>query len=155
VNGHHLVMLGVNHVRLADYQQAIDLLTQGVAIQRDTGDRQREANALGNLAICHFFLGDYRKAIDLYTQVLAIHRDVGDRLVGATALTNLGLCHVRLGDYQQAIDLLAQGLVLQRDISDRRERRTPAGHWKMLAVTGKRREPGCPSPPLRLIHRSR
>ena len=115
----HLDNLGLCHWHLGDYRQAIDLLTQALAIAREVGDRWSEGAVLGNLARCHWRLGDYRQAIDLYTQALAIARETGDRHGEGAVLGNLGLCHVSLGDYRQAIDLLTQALAIARDIGDR------------------------------------
>ena len=69
---HHLCDMGLCHYRLGEYRQAADLLTQAVAMARDTGDRQLERAALGNLGNCHNCLGYYQKAIDLQTSALAI-----------------------------------------------------------------------------------
>ena len=45
---------------LGEYEQAIDLHTQALAIARDIGDRQGEGAELGNLGLCHYDLGEYR-----------------------------------------------------------------------------------------------
>ena len=120
LNAAHLANLGTCYFRLGDYRVAIDVLTQALALHRDTGNRQGEGIALGNLGLCHFHLGDYRQAIDLHTQALALHRDTGNRQGEGIALDNLGNCHSHLGDYRQAIDLHTQALALHRDIADRR-----------------------------------
>jgi tetratricopeptide (TPR) repeat protein len=115
----HLGDLGSCRFRLGDYRQAIDLHTQALAIDRDTGDRRGEGIDLGNLGICHHCLGDYRQAIDLYTQALAIACDTRNRQGESASLDNLGICHHDLGDYRQAIDLHTQALAIARDIGDR------------------------------------
>jgi hypothetical protein len=53
LNAEHLVNLGLCHLSLGDYRQAIDLFTQALAIARDIGDRQGEAATLINLGLCH------------------------------------------------------------------------------------------------------
>jgi tetratricopeptide (TPR) repeat protein len=120
LNAFLLGNLGICHDSLGEYQQAIDLFTQALAIDRDTGDRQGEGTNLGNLGTCHYRLGDYRQAIDLFTQALAIHRDTGYRQGEGTDLGNLGFCHYGLGDYRQAIDLSTQALAIARETGDRR-----------------------------------
>jgi tetratricopeptide (TPR) repeat protein len=119
LNVEHLTSLGLCHLSLGDYRQAIGLFTQALAIARDLGNREGEGIQLGNLGTCHMSLGDYWQAIDLLTQALAIARDLGDREGEGTQLGNLGLCHQRLGDYQQAIDLHTQALAIARDIGNR------------------------------------
>jgi tetratricopeptide (TPR) repeat protein len=119
LNAAHLLNLGGCHYSLGNYQQAIDLHSQSLAIYRDIGDRFGEGRQLSNLGACHFDLGDYRQAIDLLTEALAIARDTGDREGEATALGNLGLSYHCLGDYRQAIDLHTQALTIDRDIGYR------------------------------------
>jgi tetratricopeptide (TPR) repeat protein len=119
LNVTHLSSLGVCYSSLGEYRRAIDLHTQALAIDRDTGDRQGEAAGLGNLGNCYSSLGEYRRAIDLHTQALAIDRDIGDRQGEGADLGNLGNCHYRLGEYRRAIDLHTQALAIARDTGDR------------------------------------
>ena len=119
LNATHLSNLGTCHRSLGEYERAIDLHTQALAIARDTGNRQNECAALGNLGLCHSRRGEYERAIDLYTQSLAIARDTGDRQNEGAALGNLGTCRSNLGEYERAIDLHAQALAIARDIGNR------------------------------------
>jgi tetratricopeptide (TPR) repeat protein len=119
LNAFHLNNLGLCQYNLGDYRQAIDLHTQALAIDRDTGNRQGEAVALSNLGLCHESLGDYRQAIDLLTRVQAIDRDTGNRQGEPAVLHNLASCRYHMGDYRQAIDLLTRALAIDRDAGDR------------------------------------
>ena len=116
---YHLCDMGLCHYRLGEYRQAVDLLTQAVAIARDTGDRQLERTALGNLGNCHNCLGYYQKAIDLQTSALAIARAVGNPRAEGVALECLGSCRSNQGEYRQAIDLLTQAITIACGIGDR------------------------------------
>jgi tetratricopeptide (TPR) repeat protein len=118
VSATHLKSFGNCHFSLGDYQQAIDLYGQALAIARDTSNRRIEGDALANLGNCHTELGDYRQAIDLYGQALAIARDTSNRRIEGDALTGLANCHFSLGDYRQAIDLHTQVLAIARDTSN-------------------------------------
>ena len=119
LNASHLGNLALSYQSLGEYRQAIDLLTQALAIAREIGDRRGEGVRLGNLGLCHHYLGEYRQAIDLHTQALAIAREIGDRGGEGDALGNLGVCHQHLGEYRQAIDLLTQALAIVREIGYR------------------------------------
>jgi tetratricopeptide (TPR) repeat protein len=119
LNGRHLVRLGIVYSRLGDYQQAIDLHTQVLAMTQQGSDREHEIGQLGNLGFCYASLGDYRKAIDLHTQALAIARDTGDRHGESFSLGALAQCLASLGDYWQAIDLHAQALAIAQETGDR------------------------------------
>ncbi|MGJ3251911.1 MAG: tetratricopeptide repeat protein [Elainellaceae cyanobacterium] len=126
--GNALGNLGIAYRNLGDYQQAIDLYEQYLAIAREIGDRRGEGNALGNLGLAYWSLGDYPQAIDLYEQQLVIAREIGDRRGEGNALGNLGITYDNLGDYQQAIDLYEQQLVIAREIGDRSGEGTALGN---------------------------
>ena len=128
LNATHLGNLGNCHSSLGEYERAIDLHAQALAIARDIGDRQGEGIQLGNLGNCHSSLGEYERAIDLHTQALAIARDIGDRQGEGAALGNLGNCRSSLGEYEQAIDLHTQALAIARDIGDRQGEGTELGN---------------------------
>jgi tetratricopeptide (TPR) repeat protein len=115
LNASHLGNLGLCHLNLGEYRQAIDLHTQSLAIARETGDRRTEGILLGRLGLCHDRLGEYQQANDLHAQALAIARKTGDRRGEGIALGSLGNCHYSLGDYRQAIDLHLQALSIARE----------------------------------------
>ena len=119
LNAVHLSSLGTCHLSLGEYERAIELHTQALAIARDIGNRQNEGAALGNLGHYRSSLGEYERAIDLYTQALAIFRDIGDRQGEGAALGNLGHCRSSLGEYERAIELHTQALAIFRDTGDR------------------------------------
>jgi tetratricopeptide (TPR) repeat protein len=119
LNSAHLTNLGMCYTTLGDYRRAIDLHTQALTIDRDTGNREGGAADLNNLGTCHTLLGDHRQAVGLFTEALGIGRDIGDRNGESINLNNLGFCLIRVGDYRQAIDLLTQALAIARDTGDR------------------------------------
>ena len=70
--------LGLCHASLGDYRQAIDLLTQALAIARDIGDRYGEANALDYLGRVWLASGDARRAATLLEQAVSVADITGD-----------------------------------------------------------------------------
>ena len=118
--GNALGNLGVAYSNLGQYQEAIALYEQYLAIAREIGDRRGEGNALGNLGIAYRNLGQYQEAIDLHEQALVISREIGDRRGEGSTLGNLGNAYADLGQYQEAIDLYQQQLVITREIGNRR-----------------------------------
>jgi len=79
------------------------VLETAVRAARQFGDRQGEANALGNVSNAYHELGDYRRAIKFLGQYLAIARELGDRQGEGTALFNGALALVKLGKQAEAI----------------------------------------------------
>ena len=122
-------------------RQRIGWLEAAVAGCRQTGDRQGEGNALGNLGNAWDDLGESRKAIELYEQVLAMAREIGDRRGEGTALGNLGIAWAALGEPRKAIGLYEQLLAIAREIGDRRGEGNALGNlgiaWANLGETRK------------------
>jgi tetratricopeptide (TPR) repeat protein len=111
--------LGNSYRALGQTARAIELFEQVLAIARETGNRQGEGAALGNLASCYGELGQTARAIDLFEQALAIDRETGDREGEATDLGNLGNRYAELGQITRAIELYEQALAIARETGDR------------------------------------
>jgi len=127
--------LGATYYLLGQYQEAIALHQEALAIQREIGDspeerlRQRSGKAasLVGLGNAYQALGQYQEAIALHQEALAIQREIGDspeerlrqRSGEATSLGNLGGAYRLLGQYQEAIVLQQQSLAITREIGDR------------------------------------
>jgi len=111
--------LGEASKQQSQYQQAIDVYQQSLEIQRQIGDRNGEANSLGNLGAAYSSLGEYERAIEFYQQSLEIQRQIGDRKGEANSLGNLGAAYGSLGEYERAVEFYQQSLEITRQIGDR------------------------------------
>jgi tetratricopeptide (TPR) repeat protein len=118
--------LGLLYDSLGEYQQALNAHQQSLEIQREIGDRHREASSLMNLGNVYNSLGQYQEALNFYQQSLAIKREIGvaegtrsDRNGEATSLMNLGNAYNSLGQYQEALNFYQQSLEIQREIGNR------------------------------------
>ena len=91
---------------------------------REIGDRQGEANALGNLGLAWAASGEphdrgkLMKALELYGHQLTIARHIGDRRGEGNALWNSALAHDQLGEHEKAISNARAALVICRQIED-------------------------------------
>ncbi|UNU22112.1 CHAT domain-containing protein [Microcoleus vaginatus PCC 9802] len=88
-------------------------------MSREIGNRQGEANSLGNLGNAFDSLGQFDRAIAFHEQSLEIKREIGDRQGEANSLGNLGSAYISLGQYQKAIAFHEQSLEISREIGDR------------------------------------
>ncbi|MBM0743385.1 tetratricopeptide repeat protein [Phormidium sp. CLA17] len=111
--------LGNAYKSLGQYPQAIAFHRQSLAITREIGDRNSEANSLISLGNAYESLGQYPQAIDFYQQSLTITREIGACHGEAASLGNLGIAYKSLGQYPQAIDFYQKSLVIKRKIGDR------------------------------------
>ena len=110
--------VGLVHVKLANYPQAIAAFQKSFTLAQGVEDRRGEGNALGNLGLTYSELGEYQRAINTLQQQLAIVQEIGDRSGEGNALGNLGNAYDRLGEYQRAIDFHQKHLAIKREIGD-------------------------------------
>jgi tetratricopeptide (TPR) repeat protein len=101
---------------LGQYERAIDLHQQSLAIQRELGNRQGEAASLRNLGNAYKSLGQYERAIDFYRQSLAITEQIGTRLEIAIGLFNLGYALAKTDDRWSARDAFTRARALYADM---------------------------------------
>ena len=111
--------LGECYRVLGEFTQAIDLFEQALAIDREIGDRNREATALGSLATCYGELGQFTQAIEIFEQALAIDQEAGNRRGEVVGLGSLGNCYGFLGQTRRAIGLYEQALAIAQELGDR------------------------------------
>ena len=90
-----------------------------MAVLKQIGDRNSEANVLGNLGLVYINLGQYQRAIDFLQPALAILKNIGDRNGEGTTFSNLGLAYRSLGQYQKAADFYQQSLKIAQQIGNR------------------------------------
>lgn len=102
-----------------DHRQAVEYLTQGLAVKRAQGDKPGIAALLGNLGNTVMELGDLKQARELQQECLDLQRELGDKWRVATALNNLGVVTGRQGDYPQAQQFYAEGLRRLRELEDK------------------------------------
>ena len=110
---------GIQQYNISQFREALQSGEQALTIYREIGNRQGEANSLGNLGLAYYSLGQYQKAIDFHQQQLEMAREIGDRLEEANSLGNLGIVYYALGQYQKAIEFHEQSLEIERKIGNR------------------------------------
>jgi tetratricopeptide (TPR) repeat protein len=89
-----------------NYQEATDYYEQALALFRELGDRQGEANSLMGLGMVARSQGNYKEAIDYYEQALDIMREIDDTAGIASISWNLGLLYEAQGDMERAVPLM-------------------------------------------------
>jgi DNA-binding SARP family transcriptional activator len=99
---------------------AIDYFEQAMAIHRETGDRQGQAQAANNLAFHYRLLGRHEDAAATLLDALDLKRQVGHRYGESIALCNLGEAYLELGRYDDAIARSREALAVIREIGSAR-----------------------------------
>ncbi|MEO0538901.1 MAG: CHAT domain-containing tetratricopeptide repeat protein [Cyanobacteria bacterium P01_A01_bin.123] len=112
--------LGILYTDLHDYEQAIKLQNEQLAIARQINSPEAEASALLSLGIVQQLLGNYRQAINHFQDSLSIAQAIDDVSKEFHSLNNLGVVYVALGQYEQALTLYEQALAISQRTGDHR-----------------------------------
>lgn len=94
------------------YDRATEFQENSLALCREAGDQEGEANALNNLALIARASGDVSEARRLFTESLEIVRSLGDERKQAARLSNLGLLENEEGDYEKSREQLEAARVI-------------------------------------------
>jgi len=101
-----------------NYERAVALAEQSLALYREMDDAQGTARALNTLGIVAIDRADYARATDLYEQSLALSRAHGRTRDVAVALCNLGNVALRQSDYGRARAFHEEGVALFRHVGE-------------------------------------
>ncbi len=103
-----------------DYDAALGLFQESLAISRDLGDRQRIADSLDFIGHLIRDRGDYAGAKALHEEGLALSRELGSDGGVADALYGLGRIAASQGHYAEALNLFQGALDLRQKIANKR-----------------------------------
>lgn len=115
-----LNVLGAIAWELGDREAAGRAHVEGLAIQRQLGNRFGIASSLNNLGNLKLARNDFAAAEALYEESLALRRELGDRKGESATLSNLGVTASERGDTARAKVLLAESLRIDRALGARR-----------------------------------
>lgn len=112
--GEMLNRLGCAYYLLRLYRPSVEFYNRYLKIAREIGDREAEADALGNLGNVYDVLGWYDLAVKSHERAL----EIGNKQGEAASLGNLGNAYHSLGQYQQAIKFHQQALEIAQQTGD-------------------------------------
>ncbi len=112
--------LGALATRQADYRNAIESLTQSIALWENLRDAHRMGFALHWMAWAHTALGEFSQAHRLHEQAIVLRRELGElgKRDLAESLTYLGLLAYYEGDYATARVVQEEALALKQAIGE-------------------------------------
>ncbi len=114
----HLVA-GNAYFLLSDYGAAESHFRDVMQAAHDSGDREAEAAALGNLGLVRAERGDLEGAEEHVRKALEIEEETADRSGQATLLGNLGVVYKRRGDVDGAEEYHRRALEIDEEIGNR------------------------------------
>ena len=101
-----------------DFEQAVALCGQSLALFQALGDRRSSATSLSMLGYVALQRSDYAAARSLLEEALSLCREMDDKDGIAWALVNLALVFLFQGEYERARTLLEEAAVLSRERGD-------------------------------------
>jgi predicted ATPase/class 3 adenylate cyclase len=107
-------VLGEAARQRGDYEWAVELLEESLALHRGAEDRRGIAWSLGNLANALGDLGDHDRAKELYEEGLALSRELGGAELLGAYLISLGYVFLLEGDPEGATSLNEEAVALYR-----------------------------------------
>jgi ATP/maltotriose-dependent transcriptional regulator MalT len=102
-----------------DYDHAVQLYEESLALFRELGNDASTAGVLGNLGFVVQGQGNYKRAEELFTEALELSRRIDDTLGVVISLNNLGEVAQAQGDYARAREYYEQGLALNEELGDK------------------------------------
>ncbi len=125
-------ILGNNHERMGNWQDALDCYLEALYLSEQQGNRAHVAVMRSNIGDIYALLGQYQQAIEHYQESYRIdveidHVDASDGLT----LTHMAEAYLALNDTVQALDCARRGLALMQP------ERFWVGIARALTVTGR------------------
>lgn len=114
--GNRRLLLSTN---IGEYNQAIGIAEEILALARRTQEPVWEVRTLTNLGITCWRQGNYTRARECMLQALQSQGISEDEMLKATSLNYLGLIHTQISEYEQAYDDYQQALQIYRAIGDK------------------------------------
>ncbi len=101
-----------------DFQQAVALLEEGLALYKELEDKPGVTTSLVNLGLLALHGGDHELARKLGQEAEALRQELADRQVIGFLLIFLGMIALDEGDHDRAVALLEESLALNQDLGD-------------------------------------
>jgi predicted ATPase len=102
----------MGYVILEEYEEAVKIYLETLAVARQTEDKRPVSSALNNLAELYRMLGEYERAIPLYEEAVEIDRDREDSTGIVVGYANLAKNKLMLGQTGNTRSQLAEAAQL-------------------------------------------
>jgi CHAT domain-containing protein/tetratricopeptide (TPR) repeat protein len=101
-----------------DYDRAIGLLDDAMALYDSIGDSRSTAILWGSLGVVCWYKGDFETVAGHYARALAARRAIEDRILEGKTLNGLGSVNYQLGNLDLARDYYEQAIELRQQTGD-------------------------------------
>jgi tetratricopeptide (TPR) repeat protein len=111
--------MGMVYDSLGRWADALAHYQTSLAIKRELGDRQGEAQTLNDIGLVYQLQGQWADALAQYQTNLAIKRELGDQQGEAQTLNNIANIYQAQGKWADALAHYQQSLDIFRELGDR------------------------------------
>ena len=114
------LMMLATYARLkGDFERAMGIAKEGLALREEIGDKDGIAIVRAQLGYIALRLGDYQQVRELYEESLAGFREVGNKWGFALVLSWLSGAAWEQGNHEQATRILEEALAIGRGLGDK------------------------------------
>ncbi len=110
---------GVTLMRLARYEEAIQIFEEEMRIAEELGAKKEMGRVLHQMGSVMFFLGDYDPALEYFLRAMEIWESIGERGKLRDTLNNIGVIHHRKGILDKALEYYQKSLKIRKEMGDR------------------------------------
>lgn len=110
---------GMQKYDQSQYQEALEIYKQVLAIYQKIGDRQGISKASYAIGAVYIQLNLYSQALKFLQESLVIHQELNDKVRVGKDLISIAIVHWRQGQYYQALEFYKRALVIHEELGDR------------------------------------
>ena len=111
-NSIYLNNIGICYVELKKLSLAKKFYTESITLSNEIGNKQNEANSIGNLGQIYFMIEDYDSALVYFHQALDINREINNDGGVTYMLNQIGLANVKKQRYQEGLDFCMESFAI-------------------------------------------
>ncbi|NJM17943.1 MAG: tetratricopeptide repeat protein, partial [Richelia sp. SM1_7_0] len=104
---------------LGDNENALKFINESLALDTNSGDKERYARTMNQQADIKASQGDYQKALEICNQTLEIARSTKNKNLEADTFRNMASIYELLGNYDLSAKTYKQALQIYRQIPDK------------------------------------
>lgn len=114
-----LAHLGIVSFMTGKIENAKELLTRAIILEREINDKGGEAIDLMTLGAIYDDQGNYSKALENYFTALKISESIGKKETQGNALQNISLTFQKMNDHKKAKEYLLKAFDIYKEINDK------------------------------------
>ncbi|MBD2189398.1 CHAT domain-containing protein [Pseudanabaena mucicola] len=109
---------GRAYLNLEQYDNALKMLENSLAIRKEVGDRDREGKTVATIGVIYVKKFEFPKSAGYFEEGLAISRETGNRPTEAQSLFYLATFYGLLGQKDQALKMVRQSIEAYQEIGN-------------------------------------